>query len=231
MFTPAATAARTASEPEWWKVPSPRFWTRWLSSVNGAMPIHCAPSPPICVMPVISPLPSGFSRTIVWQPMPAPTSVPSGAFVELLCGQPEQKNGVRCAIGGRPAGRGSRRACASRASTESIRMPRAPAARRRRGAIRSASRSSSRGSSGSPRSSRLPRMRGRPACRRARPSGASRRTGPSPRRRATSSSPRANSRAISRSSGQIIPSFRMRTPARSRALAVEPESRRACIRS
>src|ERR671916_12335 len=99
MFTPDATAARTASEPEWWKVPSPRFWTRCRSSVNGAWPIHWAPSPPICVRPVISPLPSGFSNTIVWQPMPAPTSVPSGALIELLCGQPEQKNGDRCAIG------------------------------------------------------------------------------------------------------------------------------------
>ena len=37
MFTPAATAARTASEPEWWKVPSPRFCTRWESSVKGAL--------------------------------------------------------------------------------------------------------------------------------------------------------------------------------------------------
>src|SRR5215216_110027 len=99
MLTPAATAARTASEPEWWKVPSPRFCTRCRSSVYGAMPIHWAPSPPICVMPVISPLPSGLSRTIVWQPMPAPTSVPSGALIEELCGQPEQKNGARCAIG------------------------------------------------------------------------------------------------------------------------------------
>ena len=26
MLTPAAIAARIASEPEWWKVPSPRFW-------------------------------------------------------------------------------------------------------------------------------------------------------------------------------------------------------------
>ena len=94
-FTPAAIAARTASEPEWWKVPSPRFWTKCPSSVNGAMPIHCAPSPPICVIPVMSPRPSGFSRIIVWQPIPAPTSVPSGVGVELLCGQPEQKNGVR----------------------------------------------------------------------------------------------------------------------------------------
>ena len=63
------------------------------------MPIHCAPSPPICVIPVISPLPSGLSSTIVWQPIPPPTIVPSGAWSDELCGQPEQKNGVRCAIG------------------------------------------------------------------------------------------------------------------------------------
>ena len=163
MFTPAATAARTASEPEWWKVPSPRFWTRWVSSVKGAMPIHCAPSPPICVMPVISPLPSGLSRTIVWQPIPPPTSVPSGALIELLCGQPEQKNGVRCAIGsvaGRPSIAASSR---RRASTESSRTPRAARRAATARAIRSASRSSSRGSSGSPRSSVLPTMRGAPA--------------------------------------------------------------------
>ena len=30
-----------------------------------------------------------------WQPMPAPAIEPSGTFVEVLCGQPEQKNGVR----------------------------------------------------------------------------------------------------------------------------------------
>ena len=71
-------------------------------------------------MPVISPLPSGFSSTIVWQPMPPPTSVPSGALTEELCGQPEQKNGARWAIGssaGRAASESSRRRCAS---TESI---------------------------------------------------------------------------------------------------------------
>jgi hypothetical protein len=32
-----------------------------------------------------------MKRAIVWQPIPAPTSVPSGTFVEELCGQPEQK--------------------------------------------------------------------------------------------------------------------------------------------
>ncbi len=40
MFTPAATAALIASEPEWWKVPSPRFWMKCGSSVKGASPIH-----------------------------------------------------------------------------------------------------------------------------------------------------------------------------------------------
>ncbi len=89
--------------------------------MNGAMPIHCAPSPPICVMPVISPLPSGLSRTIVWQPMPAPTSVPSGALIELLCGQPEQKKGVRAAIGSAVCRRATSSSARSRASTESIR--------------------------------------------------------------------------------------------------------------
>ena len=35
--------------------------------------------------------------TMPWQPMPAPTSDPSGTSVPVLWGQPEQKNGVRCA--------------------------------------------------------------------------------------------------------------------------------------
>jgi hypothetical protein len=32
-----------------------------------------------------------MSSTIVWQPMPPPTSAPSGARVEVLWGHPEQK--------------------------------------------------------------------------------------------------------------------------------------------
>ena len=35
---------------------------------------------------------------IVWQPMPAETMLPSGATVELLCGQPEQYHAVRVAV-------------------------------------------------------------------------------------------------------------------------------------
>src|SRR2546422_9124168 len=47
MFVPAATAWRTASEPEWKKVPSPRFWKMCGVSVKGAIPTHCTPSPPM----------------------------------------------------------------------------------------------------------------------------------------------------------------------------------------
>ena len=40
MLAPLSTAARTAREPEWKNVPSPRFWTKWVSSVNGNSPFH-----------------------------------------------------------------------------------------------------------------------------------------------------------------------------------------------
>ncbi len=92
MLTPAATAARIARLPEWVKVPSPMFCTKCFWATNGARPIHCAPSPPICDSPVTEPTcASGISRTIAWQPIPPPTSVPGATLVEELCGQPEQK--------------------------------------------------------------------------------------------------------------------------------------------
>ena len=91
MSTPAATAARMASEPEWKNVPSPMFCTRWSRSTNGSMPIHWAPSLPIAVSPAMSPTRSGSIRAIIaWHPMPPPTSVPSGTRVDRLCGQPLQ---------------------------------------------------------------------------------------------------------------------------------------------
>ena len=100
MLTPAATAARIARLPEWVKVPSPMFCTKCFCATNGARPIHCAPSPPICDSPVTEPTcASGISRTIAWQPIPPPTSVPGATLVEELCGQPEQKYGVRGASG------------------------------------------------------------------------------------------------------------------------------------
>ena len=52
------------------------FWKMCLVSVNGAMPIHCAPSAPMCVP--ITTLRS-IHIAIVWQPMPAETTLPSTA--------------------------------------------------------------------------------------------------------------------------------------------------------
>ena len=37
---------------------------------------------------------------MAWQPIPPPTSEPSGTAVERLCGQPEQKYGVRSPMSG-----------------------------------------------------------------------------------------------------------------------------------
>ena len=53
MLTPAAAAARMASEPECPQVPSPIFWKTWPRVENGASPIQFAPSPPICVKPSV----------------------------------------------------------------------------------------------------------------------------------------------------------------------------------
>ncbi len=49
---------------------------------------------------------------MAWHPMPPPATAPSGTSVERLCGQPEQKYGVRpTASSG--SGAGSRRGSAS----------------------------------------------------------------------------------------------------------------------
>ena len=96
MSIPAAIEARIASEPEWKKVPSPRFWTRCLRSTNGDIPIHWAPSEPMQVSPTRSPVRSGsMNATIAWQPIPPPTKVPGSTRVLVLCGHPEQKYGAR----------------------------------------------------------------------------------------------------------------------------------------
>src|SRR5215831_15045346 len=75
------------------------FWKMWLVSVKGAMPIHCVPSAPMCV-PITTLRPIHIA--IVWQPMPADTRLPSTAFVELLCGQPEQYQAVRVDVASFP---------------------------------------------------------------------------------------------------------------------------------
>ena len=113
MFTPAATAARMARLPEWANVPSPMFCTRCrcVDERRHADPLRALAAhlgQPGDLAPTCS---SGISSTMAWQPIPPPTSVPGATLVEELCGQPEQKYGVRGASGsmtrsrGRPAAR------------------------------------------------------------------------------------------------------------------------------
>ena len=78
-------------------MPSPMFWKRCGVSVKGATPIHCAPSAPMWVTPMI---PRSMPMAMPWQPMPAAATLPSGTTVERLCGQPEQKNAVRAIVKG-----------------------------------------------------------------------------------------------------------------------------------
>ena len=59
-----------------------------LVLLNGACPIHGAPSPPMCVKVDVL---RSIHRDMKWQPMPAVARLPSGTWVEVLCGQPEQK--------------------------------------------------------------------------------------------------------------------------------------------
>src|ERR1044072_5815688 len=87
-----ATACRMARRPEWKYVPSPRFAKMWFSLVKGAMPTHGTPSPPICVKVSVE---RSIHSAMKWQPMPAMARLPSGTFVDVLWGQPEQKYGVR----------------------------------------------------------------------------------------------------------------------------------------
>ena len=65
----------------------------WGVSVKGACPIQLAPSPPIWVTARVRR--SGSQTAIPWQPMPPRARLASGTTVEVLCGQPEQKYGMR----------------------------------------------------------------------------------------------------------------------------------------
>ena len=145
-----------ANCPEWKNVPSPRFWKMWLVSTKSLMPIHWVPSLPMQVRPAMSPTRSGsMSKVMVWQPIPAPTTAPSGTSVLRLWGQPEQKNGERSTASGimvRSRGRGARRS-----SRRGARRARST------GMMLSASRPPQSGSMRAPVSSVLPTITGRSA--------------------------------------------------------------------
>ena len=222
MFVPAATAWRMASEPEWAKVPSPRFWNTCAVPENGAAPTQCTPSPPICVRPTVC---RSMVRAIEWQPMPPPASEPSGTTVERLCGQPEQKKDLRATASG--AGRSLSASSSAACAVMEGAWIRRSSRRARISAIVSASSSPAAGTRTSPCSSRLPITRGRTAC-----SKRMSRVYSSTKLRfssmmSSSSRPRANSRMMPGSSGNSMRSWSSRTPNRRSASSSSPSARSA----
>ncbi len=95
--------------------------------------------------------------------MPAMARLPSGILVEVLCGQPEQKYGVRCSLAAPmpSAGRSNASSFARRCSSPGLRWP----SLRNRATTAAATMvgvsSPSLGSSMAPVSSRLPTTEGR----------------------------------------------------------------------
>src|SRR5260370_41159471 len=92
MLALEAMACRIARLPEWKYVPSPRLANTCSSLVKGATPTQGTPSPPIWVNVSVE---RSIHSAMKWQPMPAKARLPSGTLVEALCGQPDQKYGVR----------------------------------------------------------------------------------------------------------------------------------------
>ena len=62
-------------------------------------PSQWTPSPPIWLKVRVA---SPCSSAMMWQPIPATAVLPSGTLVEVACGQPAQKVGVRASS---PSGR------------------------------------------------------------------------------------------------------------------------------
>ena len=77
-------------------MPSPRFWKMCLSALNGAWPTQVTPSPPMWLISEVRR--SGIQIAMPWQPMPAMRAAAFRHAVDVLCGQPEQKNGVRATL-------------------------------------------------------------------------------------------------------------------------------------
>ncbi len=131
------------------------FWKMCCVSVKGCMPIHCAPSAPMWV-PMTTP--RFIHIAIVWQPMPADTMLPSGALVEVLCGQPEQYQAERVSVvSALRLWISSRRLIQPSADSSLVLRDRRACSAR---AMMSDSNSPWKGSRSRPSSSRLPTMRG-----------------------------------------------------------------------
>ena len=131
-------------------------------AVKGAWPTQCSPSPPICVNDRVAR--SSSHTAMLWQPMPAVATLPSGTLVERLCGQPEQKVGRRTSSPAAPAAQGWTMSAGGLSRAASVSASAQPPARRRSTrmpATMSAPSSPAEGTSGRPRSSPLPVRRGR----------------------------------------------------------------------
>lgn len=126
----------------------------WSVPGEGRLPDPLGPSPPICVKPVTAESVRRDRVTRVWQPMPPPAIEASGTAVERLCGQPEQKYGVRL-IGS--SGSDGRSGWAASIGTQS------PRTRRSGSMSRPGVSSPSAGTSGLPSRSFLPTTFGRSA--------------------------------------------------------------------
>ena len=168
--------------------------------------------------------------TSVWQPIPPPMSAPSGDSVEVLCGQPEQKYGVRAARGSRAGDPGAAPPCGSAAHLWASGTPcSSPRRRASTAATRSVSSSATGETSGFPRSSVLPTMRGASGIPYRAAMSWSARNGRFSSTTTISSSPRANARATSTSRGQTRARRPRRMPRRRRAVSSRPIWRRASV--
>src|ERR1700761_5295804 len=103
-----------------------------LLPVNLDEDAQFTPSPPIWISDDVS---RSIQLAMKWQPMPARAFEPSGTFVEVLCGHPEQKYGVRvapataierCASGMSAAARAARSRPGKIGSSRFARMPASP---------------------------------------------------------------------------------------------------------
>ena len=75
-------------------MPSPKLANTCFSVEKADWPTQGTPSPPIWVKPMVL---LSIHTVIKWQPIPAMAREPSGTRVEVLCGQPEQNQGMRSA--------------------------------------------------------------------------------------------------------------------------------------
>ena len=194
--------------------------------MNGAMPTHCAPSPPIWREPPMIAAVHAHRHAVAADARRRPRC-PRAPRWSGCAGSPSRRTAVRASVSGFGRALAARRGAGCAPRTESIAdagargAGRWPARSGRRRARRPAA------SSGRSSSSRLPTTRGR--------SGlavehvlarASRRTGASPRRRGSPRGRAANSRTMRGSSGKSMPDLE-----EADAVAAQRRRRRARARA